>query len=404
VKLKIFVLLFTIFQQNCSSTPETHTSPPVVSEEKPIVTAAERVGDYLPLLKGKSAAFVVNQTSILGNKHLVDSLISLGVNIKQVFAPEHGFRGKADAGEKLTDGVDQKTGIPITSLYGKKRKPGKEDLKGIEIVVFDIQDVGARFYTYISTMTLVMEACAENSIPFVVLDRPNPNGHYVDGPVLQEKWKSFVGMHPIPVVHGMTVGELALMINKEGWLENGVQCDLTVIACQNYDHNSFYDLPVKPSPNLPNIRSIYLYPSLCLFEGTVISAGRGTEKQFQLYGHPDLPTEGDAFTPISREGAKYPKHQDKNCFGVDLTKVALDSLREDRKFNLKYILKAYEDFSDKENFFIKNNFFEKLAGGEELRRQIKDGLTEEQIKATWKAELDIFKANRKQYLLYKDFE
>lgn len=404
MKLKIFVLFLVVFQQSCVLNSQFAPQPSNQETNRAIIPAADRVAIYVDQLKGKNIAMVVNQTSIIGDVHIVDSLLNHGIAIKKVFAPEHGFRGKADAGEKLKDGVDSKTGVAITSLYGKKRKPGKEDLKGIDLVVYDIQDVGARFYTYISTMTLVMEACAENNIPFMVLDRPNPTGHYVDGPVLDMKWKSFVGMHPVPIVHGLTSGEFATMINEEGWLENSVKCDLEVIPCENYNHNSFYELPIKPSPNLPNIRSIYLYPSLCLFEGTVVSAGRGTKKQFQLYGHPDLPDSGFSYTPVPMPGAKYPKHQDKLCYGMDLTVAALNKIREERKFNLYYLLKAYNDFPDKENFFINTNFFEKLAGGDDLRQQIKDGLSEQEIRATWEPALSNYKQLRKKYLLYKDFE
>ena len=308
---------------------------------------AERLDNYLPLIENKKVGVVGNQTSMIGNTHLVDSLLSLRIDVVKVFSPEHGFRGKADAGEKLTDGVDQKTGVTITSLYGEKRKPGKEDLKGIEIVVFDIQDVGARFYTYISSMSYLMEACAENKVDFLVLDRPNPNGHFIDGPILKKEYQSFVGLHQVPVVHGMTVGEYAQMVNEEGWLKGNVKCNLNVISCKNYNHGVFYELPIKPSPNLPNIRSIYLYPSLCFFEGTIVSAGRGTNKQFQIYGHPDFKQGDFTFTPKTMAGAKYPKFDGEECNGYDLTKLDLEEFQEMGKINLRYLMHFYESFDNK---------------------------------------------------------
>lgn len=403
MKLKIFVLFLIIFQQNCSFEINSESNDQQKPEPKAIKTGAERVEEYLPLLSGKKVAIVANQTTIIGKNHLVDSLLSLDIDIKTVFAPEHGFRGTADAGEKLTDGVDPQTGVSITSLYGKKLKPTPEDLEGVDVVIYDLQDVGVRFYTYISVMTLVMEACVENDIKLIVLDRPNPNGHYVDGPVLDTAWRSFVGMHPVPVVHGLTSGEFAEMINGEGWMKTEGKCDLTVIKCENYDHNAFYELPVKPSPNLPNIRSIYLYPSICFFEGTVLSEGRGTNKQFQLYGHPDLPDSGFSFTPRPMPGAKYPKLDGELCYGEDLTTIPLDSIIHEG-LNLKYFLKAYKEFPDKDAFFLKTNFFEKLAGGDALRSQIISGKTEEEIKATWEEGLLEYKEIRRRYLLYPDFE
>ena len=299
-KLNLFVGFLLFFQINCGNSTQL---PVEELPEKPenVIVGAERTAAYLPLIKDKKVGLVVNQTSTIGKVHLVDSLVRLGIDIQAVFAPEHGFRGEADAGAKITDGKDPKTGVSIISLYGKKRKPGAEDLKGLDWVIFDIQDVGARFYTYISTMHYVMEACAEHNVPFLVLDRPNPNGHYVDGPVRESEYQSFVGMHEIPVVHGMTVGEYAQMVNAEGWLTKGMQCKLKVVTCENYDHKTAYELPIKPSPNLPNIRSIYLYPSLCFFEGTVASVGRGTDTQFQVYGHPDYAqTAPHVFMPVSK--------------------------------------------------------------------------------------------------------
>ncbi len=403
MKLKIFVLFLIIFQQNCSFEQKATANEPSTQQSKEVIIGAERVEEYLPMLENKKVAMVVNQTSIIGETHLVDSLLNRNIEIVKVFAPEHGFRGQADAGEKLTDGLDPQTGIPIVSLYGKKRKPSPEDLAGIDLVIYDIQDVGVRFYTYISTMTLMMEACAELGIPILVLDRPNPNGHYVDGPVLDTAWRSFVGMHPVPIVHGMTSGEFAKMINGEGWMETDGKCKLSVITCLNYDHNTLYELPVKPSPNLPNPRSIYLYPSICFFEGTVLSEGRGTNKQFQLYGHPELPDSGFSFTPKPMPGAKYPKLDGELCYGEDLTKVPLNSIINEG-LTLKYFLKAYKEFPDKEAFFLKTNFFEKLAGGEALRLQVISGKTEEEIKATWQEGLLEYKEIRSRYTLYPDFE
>ncbi|MEM9824359.1 MAG: DUF1343 domain-containing protein, partial [Bacteroidota bacterium] len=340
--LKIILLFFTIsaVPLNCSgptslakggageSSDDSSSNSQDPEELATILTGAEQIDRYLPKLSGKKIAMVVNQTSRVGDQHLVDALVQKGVQIKGIFAPEHGFRGKADAGEKVQDGKDAKTGVPLISLYGKKKKPGKEDLQGIDLVLFDIQDVGARFYTYISTMHYVMEACAENQLPLLILDRPNPNGHYVDGPILAGTHQSFVGMHPVPIVHGMTVGEYAQMINGEGWLAGGIQCTLEVIPCKYYDHQRFYALPLKPSPNLPNMTAIYLYPSLCLFEGTQLSVGRGTNRQFQIYGHPDLSVGSFEFRPASMEGAKYPKHEGKLCRGVDLSQASLEQLQK----------------------------------------------------------------------------
>ena len=355
---------------------------------------------------------VVNQTSVFNRflpwppktTHLVDSLLALNIPVKKIFAPEHGFRGEADAGEKVIDGIDAKTGLPIFSLYGETKKPTDEMLKSIDIMVFDIQDVGARFYTYISTLHHVMEACAENGIPLIVLDRPNPNGFYVDGPVLKPEFKSFVGMHPVPVVYGMTIGEYAQMINGEQWLSNGMQCELSVIPCNNYDHTMTYNLPIKPSPNLPNLRAILLYPSLCFFEGTTVSIGRGTDNQFQIIGHPEYDIGSYAFKPVSKPGANYPKHEDVMCFGQDLSSFDLTDLKREKKLNLSYLIEYYNFLRSKTQFFLDNNFFDKLAGTDQLKKQIIDDLSEAQIRATWQEDLLLFKQTRKKYLLYPDFE
>jgi uncharacterized protein YbbC (DUF1343 family) len=356
-----------------------------------IVLGAERTDAYLSLLEGKKISIVGNQTSMIVNTHLVDSLISLGVNIVKVFSPEHGFRGKADAGTKIEDGIDVKTGLPIVSLYGKNKKPYPEQLEGIDVLVFDIQDVGARFYTYISTLHYIMEAAGENNIKVIVLDRPNPNGHYVDGPIRQESFESFVGMHPIPIVHGMTIGEYAKMINDENWIYEN--CNLTIIEMENYSRDMAYDLPVKPSPNLPNARSVNLYPSLCLFEGTTVSIGRGTDYPFQHFGAPYLESDY-SFTPKSGAGSKLPKHENKVCFGTDLR------FQENylTTINLDWIIDAYKQCNEKEKFF--NNFFDKLAGTDKLRKQIISGKTAAAIKESWKEGLEEFKKIRGKYLMY----
>ena len=381
---------------------------------KEIILGADQVEEYLPLLKNKKIGIVANQTSILylNNEgqnengiqkkidlriHLVDYLYNQKINIQRVFAPEHGFRGKADAGELVNDGVDTKTGLAIISLYGKNKKPSSQQLEGIEMMIFDIQDVGARFYTYISTLHYTMEACAEANIPLLILDRPNPNGHYIDGPILEKQHKSFVGMHPVPVVHGMTIGEYAQMINGEGWLENGVKCDLTIIKLKNYTHQTEYSLPIKPSPNLPNDAAINLYPSLCFFEGTPLSAGRGTEMQFQIFGTPKLPEEfyPFTFTPQANEGAKYPKFKNEVCHGKDLRKH-----KKLNKLNLEWLIEAYSSTGKKEEFF--SLFFTKLAGTTQLQEQIEKGYTYREIRKTWLKGLEDYKIRKAKYLLYKN--
>ncbi|TDQ29774.1 exo-beta-N-acetylmuramidase NamZ family protein [Tenacibaculum caenipelagi] len=407
----IFFLVSCFHFSSCAQQQKSTKKTVEKEQAQTIKTGADRTSLYLPLLKNKNIAIVANQTSILqvlqraevapnimGSKtvthHLVDYLHNYeGIHVEKVFAPEHGFRGKADAGEAIADGKDVKTGIPIISLYGKNKKPSPEQLNGIDVVVFDIQDVGARFYTYISTLHYVMEICAELGIQVILLDRPNPNGHYIDGPVLEPEHKSFVGMHPVPVVYGMTIGEYGQMINGEKWLANGIKCDLTVIPLENYTHQSQYSLPIKPSPNLPNDTSINLYPSLCFFEGTNVSVGRGTNKQFQVYGSPYLEKTTFNFTPQPNEGAKQPKHNKKSCFGEDLS--ASESLVN---LNLSWLLKAYQQ-SPKKEFF--NAFFTKLAGTKKLQEQIEEGLSEEGIKASWQEGLESFKKVREQYLLYE---
>ena len=368
-----------------------------------IQTGAERFNAYLPLIKDKTIAIVANQTSRVGDAHLVDTLLALGVDVRRVFAPEHGFRGLADAGESVVTTRDKKTGLPIISLYGKNKKPRAIDLADVEYVLFDIQDVGVRFYTYISTMHYVMQTCAELGKTLILLDRPNPNGHYVDGPVLDTALHSFVGMHPVALVHGMTIGEYAQMINAEGWLGPNLKCNLKIITCQGYDHRDFYKVTEKPSPNLPNMLSIYLYPSLGLFEGTVVSVGRGTEEPFQKYGHPAMLKGNSTFIPRSVTGAKYPPYKDELCQGIDLTKLDLRTLRDKRGIHIDYVIEAYKNSPDQGEFFLKNGFFNLLAGNKTLMQQIKAGKTSEEIEQSWEAELAAFKAIRAKYLLYRDF-
>nr|WP_321230329.1 DUF1343 domain-containing protein [uncultured Psychroserpens sp.] len=374
-----------------------------------IIVAANRTDAYLPLLKRKRVGIIANQTSVVFKEiassqasqndnytHLVDTLLQRNVNIKKVFAPEHGFRGKADAGELVKDGIDTKTNLPIVSLYGKNKKPSPEQLADLDVVVFDIQDVGARFYTYISSLHYVMEACAEANIPVIILDRPNPNGNYIDGPILEPAHKSFVGMHPIPVVHGMTIGEYAKMINGQGWLENKITCDITIIEMKNYAHNKTYNLPIKPSPNLPNDKSINLYPSLCFFEGTNVNAGRGTSKQFQIYGSPylDKTVYSFKYIPMPNEGAKYPKHDGVLCYGEDLSEH-----KNLNQIDLSYLIKAYKNSIDKKIFF--NDFFTNLAGTKALRMQIESGVSEKEIRETWADGLKKFRTVRAKYLIYE---
>ena len=380
-------------------------------EQETVKVGAESTHLYLSLLKGKNVAIVANQTSVLsviqraevapnvmGSKkvthHLVDYLHNYnGINVKKVFAPEHGFRGKADAGEVVKDGFDTKTGLPIISLYGKNKKPSAAQLKGIDVVVFDIQDVGARFYTYISSLHYVMEACAEQGIQVILLDRPNPNAYYIDGPVLELEHTSFVGMHKVPVVYGMTIGEYGKMINGEKWLKNGIKCDLTVIPVDNYNHQTEYSLPIKPSPNLPNDKSINLYASLCFFEGTNVSAGRGTEMQFQIYGSPYLAKSDFTFTPQANEGAKYPKYKNTLCYGENLQEA-----EKLNKLDLSFLIEAYKQNTSNEFF---NNFFTKLAGTKKLQQQIEKGISETDIRKTWEKDLDAFKEVRSKYLIYQ---
>lgn len=367
-----------------------------------IKVGAQRTELYLPLIKDKSVAVAGNQTSLVGKTHLLDTLLSLGVKVKKIFGPEHGFRGTADAGANVKTMKDSRTGLSIISLYGKKEKPSTSDLKDIDVVVFDIQDVGARFYTYLSTLHYIMEACAENNKLLIVLDRPNPNGYYIDGPVLEEKFKSYVGLHPVPIVYGMTIGEYAQMINGEKWLKKGVVCNLKVIPIEGYDHNDYYELPVKPSPNLPNMASIYLYPSLALFEGTVVSVGRGTDTPFEVIGHPKLQNTKYKFTPQAIPNVSVnPPYKNQECNGFDLRDFGNLFIKSNKALYLYWLQGTYQNTPDKISFF--NNYFNLLAGNETLQQQIIKGVPESEIRKSWLPGLKNFIEVRKKYLLYKDF-
>ena len=364
-----------------------------------IETGAEQTGRYLPLLEGRRVGIMTNHTGTVGRTHLVDTLRSLGVDIRVVFAPEHGFRGQADAGESVASYRDRKTGIDVVSVYGSTKRPPDSIMQRLDVLLFDIQDVGLRYYTYLSSMHYLMEACAANGKQLIVLDRPNPNGFYVDGPVLEAKHRSFVGMHPIPVVHGMTLGELARMIDGEGWLRDGLRCKLTVIPCRGYTHRSRYRLPTAPSPNLPNMRAVYLYPSLCFFEGTPISLGRGTDFPFQTYGHPKL--QGDfSFTPRSNAGAKNPPLKDKLCHGVDLRISPSDERIWERGVDLGYVIDCYRQLKRGEKFFTP--MFDRLTGTDYVRQMILQGAGADRIKARWADDVERFKQTRKPYLLYEE--
>ncbi|MBK3516791.1 exo-beta-N-acetylmuramidase NamZ family protein [Carboxylicivirga marina] len=386
-RLTLLLYGLIIFCSSCQSK--------VSDDNQPLRLGCERMEEYLPLLKDKKVGLLVNHTSLVGETHILDTLLSREVKVTKIFAPEHGFRGKADAGEHVKNNVDSKTGLPVISLYGKNKKPSNEQLTDVDVVIFDIQDVGVRFYTYISSMHYMMEACAENNIKMLVLDRPNPNGDYFDGPVLEKEFSSFVGMHPIPVVHGLTVAELASMINEEGWLNDSVKCDLLTIQMENYRHDLVYALPVKPSPNLPNDLSIRLYPSLCFFEATNVSVGRGTYMPFQIIGYPDSTFGEFSFTPQSIDGmSKHPPQQDKICYGIDLREEPLN-----HRFSMNYFLQFNRLFHDDE--LVTNvRWFNLLAGNSSLLSKIKDGWTEEAIKNSWSDELAAYNILRKRYLLY----
>jgi uncharacterized protein YbbC (DUF1343 family) len=394
-----FLLAFSFnFLWACGASSDKQSEAP---HEK-IIPGAWQTEKYFHLLTDKNLALVGNHSSLIANVHLADSLLSAGFQLKKVFSPEHGFRGVAAAGEYVKSGIDEQTGLPVISLYGSNRRPSASDLQDIDLIIFDIQDVGARFYTYISTMSYMMEEAAKLNIPMLILDRPNPNGHYVDGPVLESDQSSFVGLHPIPVVHGLTVAEYALMVNGEGWLGEELKCELQVIPVANYERDSWYELSVAPSPNLPNMTSILHYPYLCFFEGTVISLGRGTGFPFQVFGHPDLPIEKYPFifTPESITAAPNPPLLGKQCQGLDLRTEKPQDLIKPGRLDLRYLINAYRDYTDKANFF--NNFFDRLAGTSELRNQIIDGWSEEKIRDSWQKSLDDFMQKRKAYLIYPD--
>lgn len=398
----VALLLFTLISVAANAQLLTHSVVRDTSDKKTIL-GAEQTREYLPLLQGKNIAVVANQTSRIGNTHLVDSLVLLKIKIKAVFAPEHGFRGEAEAGANISGSTDSKTGIKIISLYGDKKKPSPQDLEGIDAVVFDIQDVGVRFYTYISTMQYVMEACAEQNKLFIVFDRPNPNGFYIDGPVMEDKFKSFVGRTPIPLVHGLTVGEYATMLNGEQWLDGKVKCNLVVIRLKNYTHAMPYALPVPPSPNLPNMSAVYLYPALGLFEGTEVSVGRGTEFPFQVIGFPGFEGGSYTFTPKGIPGkAAHPPYEGVECNGYMLKDFGEMFVRNSKSLYLYWLMGMYEKYPDKKKFFTP--YFDKLAGTSQLREQIMNGVSEEEIRKSWQPALNNYKLLRQKYLLYPDFE
>jgi uncharacterized protein YbbC (DUF1343 family) len=392
------IALFAAFL-SCRSQISAPSAQPVSH----IKTGAEQTEEYIEQLKGKRVGIVANQTSRIKNVHLVDTLLRMGIEITTVFAPEHGFRGEAGAGEHIRDGRDPKTGIPVLSLYGKTKKPTAEMLKAVDLLVFDIQDVGARFYTYISTLHYVLEAAGENKLPVIILDRPNPNGFYIDGPVREEKFRSFVGMHPIPIVHGLTVGELSKMIIGENWIEQ--KPSVTVIPCHHYSHKDRYSLSTRPSPNLPNDRSIELYPSLCWFEGTEVSVGRGTDFPFQVIGYPEYPNSTFQFTPIDIPGiAMDPPFENKRCYGLDLRAKNATPEKETGEIQLNWLIDMYRNCPSKSTFFNANGFFDKLCGTSTIREMVMAGKPEHEIRASWQAGISSYKTIRSRYLLYPDFE
>ena len=423
-KRSFLLLLISIVLFSCKTAKPINYSVPAQTMVKSKVkstkfmTGTDNMSSYFSLLKNKKVGILTNQTGLVTfdaplsikdtvnhsqqetmktvTMHVVDYIVgNTKIDLVKIYAPEHGFRGTADAGELIVDGKDTKTGLPIISLYGNNKKPSAEQLQGIDVLLFDLQDVGARFYTYISSLHYVMEACAENNIELIVLDRPNPNGNIIDGPILEKEYSSFVGMHPIPVLHGMTIGEYALMINGEKWLKDSIQCKVRIVPCENYRREMPYSLPVKPSPNLPNDLAINLYPSLCFFEGTNVSIGRGTDRQFQIYGSPYLTANHFSFTPSPNEGAKDPPWNGKVCCGEDLTQI-----RKVNKLELKWLIKAYNETEEPSKFF--NAYFTKLAGTKKLQLQIEGGMSEEEIRATWKDGLEKFKQMRRKYLIYPD--
>jgi len=390
---RIEFLLLILFLPGCSD----------ATNNKNIEPGAVQFDEYVGLLVGKNIAVVANHTSMVGNIQLIDTLNKRGIRIRKIFSPEHGFQGIREAGVAVEDDNHNQSAITVVSLYGSKNKPSKSDMEDIDIVVFDIQDVGVRFYTYLSTLHYVMEACAENSLPLIVLDRPNPNGFYIDGPVLKEEFRSFIGMHPVPVVYGMTIGEYALMLNGEGWLKDSLRCELSVIRCKNYTHSSYYSLPVNPSPNLREMKAIYLYPSFAFFEGTIVSEGRGTSSPFLIAGHPDYPYHEFSFAPTKKKDSDpSPKLNGKTCYGIDLRSLNIDSIRNKKEIDLSYLTDMYIALQKRQDFFI--DYFDLLAGTDKLRNQIMKGESIEKIKISWQMEIEAFKKIRAKYLLYPDFQ
>jgi uncharacterized protein YbbC (DUF1343 family) len=399
MQTNIFIVLLAFLTNACTSQkaikPQINTS-----DNAEITVGAAQTNIYLPLLQGKNVALVVNQTSTIGKTHLVDSLLSLGVKVKKIFSPEHGFRGNAEAGEKVKDGKDSKTGLQIVSLHGKKFKPDATDMQDIDVLVFDIQDVGVRFYTYISTLHYCMEACAENNKPLIVFDRPNPNGHYVDGPVLDTKFKSFVGLDPLPVVHGLTLGEFAMMANGEGFLDKKIQCNVQIIKCLRYSHDFFYTLPTAPSPNLKTMRSVYLYPSLCFFEGTNVSLGRGTDTPFEVIGYPKNTAGNFTFTPRPNAASSKPPLSGELCKGFSFSSTNISDLQKNKQLNINYLVDFYSNNPAKKEYFLSNNFIDRLAGSDQLRKMILEGKTAQEIRESWQPALNNYKEMSKKYLLY----
>lgn len=391
----LFMILMPYYLSGCSSGDISSS----LTTDDGIIVGAERTEDYFPYLENKRLAILANQTSLVKDVPLLDTLINAGFDVRKVFSPEHSYRGKMEAGKKYDSYIDEKTGVPIISLYGKNYKPADSTLADVDILIFDIQDVGARFYTYISTMSYAMEACAENDVEFMILDRPNPNGFYVDGPVLEQEYSSFVGLHTVPIVHGMTVAEYAQMVNGEGWLKDGIICELKIVKIDNYDHKKLYKVPVQPSPNLPNMTSIYLYPSLCLFEGTKISIGRGTDKPFQVIGYPGNIDTSFSFIPLSIKGVSLnPKFEGIKCYGYDLSDYSVADQKDSMKIDLSWLIKFYDNYEPKDQFFT--SYFNKLAGNSTLQEQIKLGKSIKDIRASWQTKLEEFKELRGKYLLY----
>jgi uncharacterized protein YbbC (DUF1343 family) len=401
--MKYLVIFLSLFA--CAMTPSSNTSLASIATNPDIIVGASRTKAYFIHLKNKRVAVVANATSTIGTTHLVDSLLEAGINVVKVFAPEHGFRGNHGAGDKVSDERDAKTGLPLVSLYGKNKKPSAEMLQDVDVIVFDIQDVGARFYTYISTMHYVMEAANEQGKELIILDRPNPNGHYVDGPVWEKKFTSFVGMHPIPMVHGLTVGELAMMIAGEKWIANSEKLKLSVIPVVNYTHADFYSLPIAPSPNLPNMSAIYAYPSLCLFEGTMVSIGRGTDKPFQCFGFPSHKNGVFSFTPQDIAGiVNNPPYEGQLCHGHLVDTFSEYYFQNHGEIYLNWLISMFEESEKKDAFFTEAAFFDKLAGTDKLRKDLLAGKNEDYIRKSWESDLSVYKIMRKKYLLYADFE